>query len=133
MTRFLLSATAYPVIVFPLAILWHIGLFRDRYRAFGYFDAEPDIALGLVTIVAQGVIMAALFVRFSISGGPMRRALVFATGMGLFHWTCHVLAFLAKQSPDMANTFFVMETGYLTLQFGLYALALGAIHSWRTT
>lgn len=30
------------MIVFPLALGWHLGLFEETYQAFGYFEGEPN-------------------------------------------------------------------------------------------
>jgi hypothetical protein len=51
MTKILLAAAAYIVIVFPLAFGWHLGIFKEKYETFGYFDGEPNISLGLATVV----------------------------------------------------------------------------------
>ncbi|MGI9402350.1 MAG: hypothetical protein ACR2O0_13940, partial [Rhizobiaceae bacterium] len=58
------------------------------------------------------------------AGRPFR----FAAIMGLFLWTCHVLALVAKQNVPSAMTYIAMETGYLIIQFGLFALLLGFIY-----
>ncbi|WP_299683973.1 hypothetical protein [uncultured Tateyamaria sp.] len=131
MARFVLSVGAYVGIVFPLAILWHLVLFKERYHAFGYFDGDPDLALGLATITAQAILLALLYKRIALPGGEMRRALTFGLTLGAFYWTCHVLAFLAKQSTAQPWAYLVMETGYLSLQFGFYSIALWVIHRPR--
>lgn len=122
-----LAAVAYPLIVFPLAIVWHLGLFKDRYTAFGYFEGEPNIAVGLASMVVQGVVLAAIYPLFQLGREGLGRAVKFAGLLGLFFWTSHVLALVAKQNVPQAGTFILMETIYLCLQFGLFALALGFI------
>lgn len=123
----ILAAAIYPVIVFPLAIIWHLILFEDRYRAFGYFDGEPNIAVGLATMIIQGVVLAVIYPMFQVTRRGYTRAFLFAGLLGSFYWTSHVLALVAKQNVPQAGTFILMETTYLGLQFGLFALALGFI------
>ena len=123
----ILAAAAYPLIVFPLAILWHLVLFKDRYMTFGYFEGEPNIAVGLASMVLQGAVLAAIYPMFRFGRGGLRRAITFAALLGLFFWTSHVLALVAKQNVPQAGAFILMETLYLCLQFGLFALALGLI------
>ncbi|MBY5934757.1 hypothetical protein KUV51_17250 [Tateyamaria omphalii] len=123
----ILAAATYPVIVFPLALVWHLALFKDRYMTFGYFDGEPDVAIGLATIVIQGVVLAAIYPMFNPRSAGHARAFQFAGLLGVFFWTSHVLALVAKQNVPQAPTFILMETIYLALQFGLFALALGFI------
>ena len=128
MIRIVLSTVSYCAIVFPLALLWHIGLFSERYQAFGYFDGEPDIALGLATIVIQGVVLALLHPMIDIGSSGLPKAMRFCALMGGFLWTTHVLAFVAKQQITDPLPFVLMETGYLVLQFGLFAGALTLIY-----
>ncbi|GGX66315.1 hypothetical protein GCM10007385_39430 [Tateyamaria omphalii] len=123
----ILAAVAYPLIVFPLAIVWHLLLFKDRYMSFGYFDGEPNIAVGLASMVVQGAVLAAIYPMFQLGSEGFARAIKFAGLLGLFFWTSHVLALVAKQNVQHAGTYILMETIYLGLQFGLFALALGVI------
>ena len=56
------------------------------------------------------------------------RAFQYAGLMGLFFWTSHVLALVAKQNVPNAGGFIAMETAYLVVQFGLFALVLALIY-----
>ncbi len=123
----ILAAAIYPLIVFPLALVWHLVLFKDRYMSFGYFEGEPNIAVGLATMIIQGTVLAAIYPMFKLGRTGLASAFQFAGLLGLFFWTSHVLALVAKQNVPQAGTFIVMETVYLGLQFGLFALALGYI------
>ncbi|WP_299604937.1 hypothetical protein [uncultured Tateyamaria sp.] len=128
----ILAAVIYPIIVFPLAIVWHLILFKDKYMAFGYFEGEPNIVVGLATMVIQGAVLAAIYPMFKVRRTGYPRAFQFAGLLGLFFWTSHVLALVAKQSVPNASTFVLMETFYLGVQFGLFALALGFIFRGET-
>lgn len=33
-----LGTTAYTLVTFPLAVAWHVILFEEKYKAFGYFE-----------------------------------------------------------------------------------------------
>lgn len=128
MSKVLMSAAGYVVMVFPLALVWHLGLFREKYETFGYFSGEPNIAVGLASMVIQGLALAIIYPLFHTGQTGFSRAFKFAGLMGLFFWTSHVLALVAKQNVPNAAGFIAMETGYLTLQFGLFALLLGVIY-----
>ncbi|WP_299649058.1 hypothetical protein [uncultured Tateyamaria sp.] len=123
----LIAAAVYPVIVFPLAIIWHLVLFPDRYVTFGYFEGEPNIAVGLASMIIQGAVLAAIYPMFRLGQAGFGRAFRFAGLLGLFFWTSHVLALVAKPNVPGAGVFIAMETVFLSLQFGLFALALGVI------
>ncbi len=126
--KVILAAAGYVVIVFPLALGWHLGLFKEKYEAFGYFAGEPNVPVGLATIVIQGLALALIYPLFHTGSGGFVRAFQFAGLMGLFFWTSHVLALVAKQNVPNAAGFIAMETGYLAAQFGLFALLLGLIY-----
>jgi len=127
--KIMLSTMAYTIGTFVLAVVWHVALFETLYRGFGYFEGEPDFSLGLLTIVIQGFVLSLLFPLVRLGGPPLFRGLKFALLLGVFFWTSHVLAFIAKQSVPDALSFAVIESVYLTLQFGLFGLLLGAIYS----
>lgn len=129
MTKIFLAAAGYVAIVFPLAVGWHIGLFEETYRAFGYFDGEPNVLAGLAAIVIQGLVLAVIYPLFRPGRTGFARAFQYAGLMGLFFWTSHVLALVAKQNVPNAGGFIAMETAYLVAQFGLFALVLGFIYS----
>ncbi|MEX0370730.1 MAG: hypothetical protein AB3N09_08875 [Tateyamaria sp.] len=122
-----LAAVVYPVIVFPLALVWHLVLFKDSYMTFGYFDGEPNIAVGLASMIIQGVVLALIYPMFKGGRGRSARAFLFAGLLGSFYWTSHVLALVAKQNVPNAGAYILIETVYLGLQFGLFALALTVI------
>ncbi|MBT8152511.1 hypothetical protein KMP13_01080 [Epibacterium ulvae] len=132
MLKILLSAIAYVVLVFPLALVWHLGLFKEQYMAFGYFKGEPNIPIGLATMVLQGIALAVIYPLFMTGTSGFGRAFAFAGLMGAFFWTSHVLALVAKQNVPNAGAFIVMETLYLALQFGLFAVVLGLLYRAKT-
>ena len=129
----MLGTFAYTLITFPLAVIWHIVLFKEMYTNFGYFEGEPSFILGLITIIIQGAILSFLFPYVSFSGGSVLRGLKYALLIGAFFWTSHVLAFVAKQVIGDTLIFITMETFYLLLQFGIYGVAIGFICSkWQS-
>lgn len=122
-----LAAAGYTVIVFPLALIWHVIMFEDAYLVFGYFDGEPNIPLGLATIVLQGILLSMLYPMFAVNKRGFARAGLFCALVGAFFWTSHVLALVAKQDVPNALEFVMMESFYLGLQFGAFAVVLGLL------
>ena len=123
----LFATLAYTGTTFPLAIVWHVVLFKAQYQTFGYFTAEPNFILGLLTILIQGFILSLLYPYVAFSGTGIIRGLKYALLMGGFFWTSHVLAFVAKQAVNNALFFILIESVYLSLQFGIYGILLGLI------
>ncbi len=123
-----LGTIAYTIGTFSLAVIWHVLLFESRYRSFGYFEGEPSFVIGFLTILIQGVVLSALFPMVNLSGTGTVRGIKFSLVIGLFFWTSHVLAFVAKQTIQDVGLFIAMETFYLALQFGLFGVLIGKIY-----
>ncbi len=118
---------AYTLVTFPLAVIWHVILFKAEYSAFGYFDGEPSFVLGFITIIIQGFVLSYLYPYVKFSGDGISRGIKYSAVLGLFFWTSHVLALLAKQSMLNPFTFMLMESVYLLMQFGIYGFCIGLI------
>lgn len=125
----LLGTLAYSLITFPLAVVWHIALFKEKYDAFGYFDGEPSFALGFLTILIQGFMLSLLYPYFNLAGHSVLKGLKYSLLIGVFFWSSHVLAFVAKQVVDNSVTFILMESFYLLIQFSIYGVLIGLIHN----
>jgi hypothetical protein len=128
LSRIALGTLAYTIVTFPIAVIWHVVLFKAHYAAFGYFTGEPSFLLGFLTIVIQGAILSALFPLVKLSGSPIGRGMKFSAIVGTFFWTSHVLAFVAKQAMQDAPLFVAMETGYLAIQFGVFGVLIGLVY-----
>ena len=126
--RIALGTAAYTAVTFPIAVLWHVGLFKNLYQSFGYFSEEPNFVVGLLTILIQGFILSGLYPLVRLSGRPIARGLKYSAIVGGFFWTSHVLAFVAKQALNDAPLFIAMETGYLVVQFGVFGVLIGLIY-----
>lgn len=120
---------AYTLVTFPLAVIWHILLFEEKYKGFGYFQGEPSFLLGFVTILIQGAFLSFLYPFVKFSGNGLIRGLKYSLLIGVFFWTSHVLAFVAKQTIQNPAGFVAMESFYLFLQFGIYGVLIGFIYN----
>lgn len=125
----LLGMLTYTLVTFPLAVIWHVLIFKDAYTEFGYFQGEPSFTLGLVTIIIQGCVLSFLYPYVSFGGSSIIRGLKFSLLIGVFFWSSHVLAFIAKQIVINSFLFVAMETFYLLFQFGIYGVLIGLIYS----
>ena len=123
-----LGTLAYTLATFVWAVVWHVGFFQAQYEAWGYIDADPNFALGLLSIVLQGAILSWLYPQVHFAGPAMMRGLKFAAVVGGFYWTCHVLAFAAKEDAANAPLFFLLETAYLAVQFSVFGLIISRVY-----
>ncbi|HAK60787.1 MAG TPA: hypothetical protein DCO77_10460 [Nitrospiraceae bacterium] len=127
----LLGTLAYVVVTFPLAIVWHVVIFKSLYLSLGYFGGEPSFALGFLAIFSQGVLLSVGYPFLTLSGAPVVRGLKYALFMGVFFWTSHVIAYAAKNPLSNAAQFYVLETLYLCFQFGIYGVLIGRIYGMK--
>jgi hypothetical protein len=125
----LLGTLAYTLVTFPLAVIWHVVIFEEKYHAFGYFEGEPNFMLGLLTIIIQGYVLSLLYPFVKFKGEGIIRGLKYSLLIGVFFWSSHVLAFVAKQLVDSSLSFIVMESFYLLIQFSIYGFFISKIYS----
>ena len=125
----ILGILAYVIITFPLAVIWHVGFFESVYNRFGFLSENPSFLLGFFAVLVQGIVLSVGYVFTYFSGSPTVRGLKYATMMGFFFWTSHVIAYAAKHSESNTILFYSLETAYLIIQFGIYGLIIGNIHS----
>lgn len=124
----LLATLGYTISTFTVAVLWHVVLFEEQYLSFNYIDGDPNFLLGFLSILIQGAILSFLYPYTNFEGKNSKKAMKYVGVIGLFFWTSHVLAFIAKEPMQNAPLFFAMESFYLILQFGFYGIILGHIH-----
>jgi len=124
----LIGTLTYTVVTFPLAVIWHVVLFEERYLHFGYFERDPSFILGLLAIVIQGFVMSLLFPLVNLPGKPIVRGLRYSLIIGAFFWTSHVIAYVAKNAVESSIAFVLMESFYLILQFGIYGICIGLVY-----
>ena len=127
--QIILGTLAYTLVTFPLAVLWHVVIFKEQYQLFSYIEGEPSFLIGLITIIIQGAVLSFLYPFVSFSGKAVVRGLKYSLLIGLFFWTSHVLAFIAKQNMSNTLLFIFMESFYLLLQFGIFCVLIGIIYA----
>lgn len=128
--KFLYAWIAYILITFAGGAGWHLVLFKRLYfEELGIFTRkEPIIALGVLSMIVQGGILAYLYPLFYRGGSPVREGLAFGILMGAFMGSSAVIAEGAKQQVSSLPTWLTVEGIYYLLQFGLTGLAIGLIH-----
>lgn len=125
--QFLLGTLAYIVVTFPLAVLWHMKVFRAKYMAWQYFGEDVKPILGLCSMVVQGIVLSYGYSVLAVDHGSMLTGIGYALVMGLFLWSAHVLAAMGKSSAIRHFEFFTMETIYLIIQFVVYGVLISFI------
>lgn len=128
MLKTVLAASAYVVISFALAAPWHLVWFKKLYNDLGMYNrTEPIIALGVGSMVLQGLVMALLYPRQYQAGHPVAEGLRFGLLMGLFLFSVSTMANAAKIRVVSMSVFFGIQLLFHALQFAATGAAIGAI------
>ena len=125
--QILFGTLAYIIVTFPLAVLWHMKIFREKYMRWQYFGEDVKPMLGLASMVVQGAVLSYGYSVLNVNHSSTLSGVCYALAMGLFLWSVHVLATMGKSSKVRHFEFFAMETVYLAIQFGLYGLIISYI------
>ena len=127
--NFILTALAYLVLTFPLAYVWHLVAFRSFYERIGYFgEKEPIVALGFLTVAAQGLLLAYAYPYFQRGGHTLVEGMRAAAIFGGIIVSVHVVAAAAKNHAPATAEWFLFESLYFVIQFALIGFALALIH-----
>ena len=125
--QILFGTLAYIIVTFPLAVLWHMRIFRTKYMAWEYFGDDVKPILGLSSMVVQGVVLSYGYSMLNVARASIISGVCYSLVMGLFLWSVHVLATMGKSSKVRHFEFFTMETVYLAIQFLIYGVAISYI------
>lgn len=126
--KILLGTLAYIIVTFPLAVLWHMKIFRTKYMQWKYFGDDVKPVLGLASMIVQGAVLSYGYSVLAVNHSSVSVGVLYALVMGLFLWSAHVLAAMGKSSAIRHLEFFAMETVYLAIQFGVYGILISYIY-----
>lgn len=116
---FWLGFAAYLLPTFPIAYVWHLVLFEQKYHALRIYRDEPIIAFGLGSMIVQGAIFSWLFPRVFVHGRGsfLKDGLLYGLGAGLLSWSFTTLAVAAKNVMTSVPDYVLLETAFTILQF----------------
>ena len=117
--RFWLGVAAYILPSFPIAFVWHLVLFEQKYHALRMYRDEPVIAFGLISMIIQALIFSWLFPRVfpSSRGSILRDGLLYGLGAGLLSWSFTTIAVAAKNIMTSVPDYLLLESAFTILQF----------------
>lgn len=121
------GSLAYIIPTFLLAYFWHLKLFKKQYEIWDYAGGNPSPPLGLLSMIVQGLVLSILYAWAPIAHNSFLTSISFIGILGAFHWSTHVIAAMAKNPKTRNLKYFLVETFFLLLQFGLYSLLLSTV------
>ena len=125
--QILFGTLAYIIVTFPLAVLWHTKIFREKYMSWEYFGEDVKYQFGFAAMLVQGVVLSYGYSVLNVAHVSLLSGICYSLVMGLFLWSVHVLATMGKSSKVRHFEFFAMETVYLAIQFIIYGIAISYI------
>ncbi len=116
---FWLGVAAYIIPTFPIAFVWHLVLFEQKYRALGIYRDDPIIPFGLGSMIVQAVIFSWIYPRLfrGDRGSFLSDGLLYGLGAGLLSWSFTTLAVAAKHPMASISDYLILETAFTVLQF----------------
>ena len=124
--RFMLTVLAYLVPTFALGFVWHLVLFAEAYGRLGIYRPDVIVPFGFLSMLLQGLILAAVYPRVTRDPGSFGSAGRFAALAALLSWTFTTLAVAAKHPMTSVPTFIAIETAFTIAQFVLVAPLVAA-------
>jgi hypothetical protein len=127
---FWLGFAAYVLPTFPIAFVWHLVLFEQKYHALKIYRDEPAIAFGLASMIIQGAIFSWLFPKVFVqaSRSVLRDGLLYGLGAGLLSWSFTTLAVAAKNVMVSVPDYVLLETAFTILQFVVVGPLIALAH-----
>ncbi len=127
--KILLATTSYVVLTMAVAYPWHMIWFHDLYEGMGaYTRPEPNIPLGMLSMLMQGVVIAYLYPFFYQAGNPVIQGIKFSVIVGLIVYSAMGFAMAAKIDINPISTYLLYNMGFQFIQFVLTGAALGLIY-----
>jgi hypothetical protein len=114
---FPLALLAYLVPTFALGYVWHLKIFATYYRDLGIYRPDVIVPFGFLSMLLQGSIFAAAYLRLAERPAALSSGLRFAALAALLSWTFTTLAVAAKHPMTSVGGFVSIETAFTLVQF----------------
>lgn len=127
--KLLLAALSYVLITMCIAYPWHMILFHDHYASMGaYTRPEPNMLLGMLSMLIQGVFIAYLYPFFYRGGHPITQGMKFSIIIGMIVYSVMGFAMAAKIDINPISSYLLYNLAFQFIQFTCTGAALGLIY-----
>ncbi len=126
--KILLAALAYIIPTMPYAYVWHMVWFKKKYERWQYFGGDASVPLGFTSMIIQGIVLSFAYAILPIEHNSFVNCMYFTGILGIFFWSSHVVAAMAKHGQTRTKGYLILETIYLIGQFGMFDLLLNAVY-----
>jgi hypothetical protein len=127
--KILLATISYVILTMAVAYPWHMIWFHELYEAMGvYTRPEPNILLGMLSMLMQGVIIAYLYPFYYKAGNPIIQGIKFSIIVGTIVYSVMGFAMAAKIDINPISTYLLYNLTFQFFQFILTGAFLGLIY-----
>jgi hypothetical protein len=123
-----LGTIAYVVISFIAQALNHFVANKAHYAGIPFMRKEPIMALGIFTMLLQGVILSHVFLTLHRTGATKAQGLKYGLLMGLFLGSYIALVEPSKYTAPSVLSWIAVEGITSLLQFGVFGVVLATIN-----
>ena len=124
-----LGVFAYISASFLVQAISHFVVNADHFAGIGFMRQEPIMALGIGTMVIQGIVLTYLYTLLSKNGSSVRHGFIFGLLFGIFLVSYIALVEPSKYMVPSISSWVAVEGSAGLVQFGLFGILLGLIFS----
>lgn len=128
-----LTVLAYVITTFAVQGGSHFAVNAEHYAAISIMRSQPVVAMGIASMVIQGLIFAFLFPTFNRGGNPVRNGIAFAWAIGGFLASYIALGEAGKYSIPSIPSWLAVEASVALVQFTVFGALLGLLHRRSAT
>lgn len=118
------GTAAFVVASFVVQAVSHFAVAADHFASVPFMRAEPIMAMGVGTMLVQGLLLTWVFSRLGRAETLTRDALSFALAMGAFLGMYIAVVEPAKYAVPSIGNWMAVEGLAAAVQFGLFGLGL---------
>lgn len=122
---------AYVLTTFAVQGTSHFVVNAGHYAAMTIMRPEPVVAMGIASMLVQGLIFALLFPVFRRDASPVKSALLFSWAVGGFLASYIVLGEAGKYAIPSIPSWIAVELSAAFAQFTIFGALLGLLHRRR--
>jgi hypothetical protein len=122
------TVLAYIATTFAVQGGSHFGVNADYYAAIPIMRAQPIVAMGLASMVIQGLIFAWLYPAFAAGASTVRKAVLFSWTLGAFLASYIALGEAGQYAIPSISRWIAVEGSVALVQYTLFGVWLGLIH-----
>src|SRR5688500_304808 len=128
-----LTVIAYVLTTFAVQGTSHFAINAEHFAAIPIMRAEPMIALGITSMLIQGLIFAWLYPVYANGASTLRKLILFSWLIGGFLASYIVLGEAGKYAIPSVSSWIVVELSAAFVQYTLFGVWLGLIHRSAAT